>query len=70
MLEDTDVILTADHGMTQLDRNKKVYLDDYVTLSHILRIVTYYPVLLVYPKPGRDMELFDALSNMSHVKYA
>lgn len=47
--DDVDLIVTADHGMTSLDRSRTIYLGDYIDVSTV-DVVTWYPVLGLIPK--------------------
>ena len=56
-----DLIVTADHGMTSLERSRTIYLDDYVDLSTV-DIVTWYPVLGLRPNaPTTAAQLVEQL---------
>jgi len=60
LLDKVNLILVSDHGMTALDRNKVIFLDDYISLSDV-SIVTWSPVTALVPAPGREDSVYYAL---------
>jgi glycerol-3-phosphate O-acyltransferase 1/2/ectonucleotide pyrophosphatase/phosphodiesterase family protein 5 len=61
MLDNATIIFTADHGMTELSTQRMIYLDDYINMSDV-SVVTYFPVLNLRPKDGREAAVFNALN--------
>ncbi|MDH3298600.1 MAG: alkaline phosphatase family protein, partial [Gemmatimonadota bacterium] len=47
-LDDVNVIVVSDHGMSRLSPERVVFLDDYVALDSV-RVVDWSPVLAVWP---------------------
>jgi len=60
LLDSTNVVVTADHGMTLMEPERLVILDDYIELSAEEAFETG-AFLQIYPAPGREDEIFDAL---------
>jgi len=60
MLSTSNIIFTADHGMTQLARNRVINLGQYMRIADA-RIATYFPVLNIFPNPGKEQTIYNAL---------
>jgi predicted AlkP superfamily pyrophosphatase or phosphodiesterase len=56
----TDVVVTADHGMTLMEPERRVFLDDYVELS-AEEAFELGAFVQIYPAPGREDEILMAL---------
>ncbi len=60
-LEDrVTVVVTSDHGMTAMDQNKAIVLEDLIDLDSV-RIVDLSPVAMLEPKAGREEAVYRAL---------
>ena len=57
-----NIIVVSDHGMAAVDATRVVVLDDYVSLDDE-EVVDLNPTLGVFPKPGREDEVYRALSD-------
>lgn len=57
-------IVTSDHGMTDVDPEHVIVLDDYIDLS-VVDIVDRGPVLAVRPAAGREREVYENLAGVS-----
>lgn len=62
-----NLIVLADHGMTQTDNNHKVNPYDYVKKEWLERIHCDLPTH-VWPKKGCEKKVYEALLKMPHVK--
>eukprot|EP00698_Gefionella_okellyi_P023818 TRINITY_DN8242_c0_g1_i1.p1 TRINITY_DN8242_c0_g1~~TRINITY_DN8242_c0_g1_i1.p1 ORF type:complete len:468 (-),score=80.18 TRINITY_DN8242_c0_g1_i1:1034-2437(-) len=62
MRNSTNIIFLADHGMAELSPDRRIYLEDYITLSDVM-VVTYSPVMLLRPAAGKAQQVYDALVN-------
>ncbi|MFQ5741247.1 MAG: ectonucleotide pyrophosphatase/phosphodiesterase [Acidobacteriota bacterium] len=60
LLERVNLIFTSDHGMTELDPSRRIFLDDYLDLSS-LRVVDWSPVAALRPGPADVDKVFEAL---------
>lgn len=60
MLEKVNIIITSDHGMTSVNRNRVIFLDDYISLADV-SIVTWSPVTSIVPNPGMEDSIYNAL---------
>ena len=56
----TNVIIVADHGMTELSRERLVFLDDYINPDDV-NLISSSPVIMLNPKPGKEDEVYQAL---------
>ncbi len=66
--ERTDLIVVSDHGMTEINAEHTIALDDYVSLDS-LDVGDWSPVAMLIPKAGRDAYVFNALAHASpHVQ--
>jgi predicted AlkP superfamily pyrophosphatase or phosphodiesterase len=61
-------IVVSDHGMTQLDPTKTVYLSDFIQQDWFERIIGWNPVFFFQPKSKFRNEAIQALHNIDHVK--
>jgi predicted AlkP superfamily pyrophosphatase or phosphodiesterase len=66
LLDRTDLIVTTDHGMAELDPERVVFLDDYVDLDADVERVTWGAVTGLWPAPGRTDEVVSALRERPH----
>jgi predicted AlkP superfamily pyrophosphatase or phosphodiesterase len=55
-----NVIVVADHGMTEISGARSVYLDDYVSLDS-LNVIDWTPVAAIAPKAGHDNYVYTKL---------
>ncbi len=55
-----NVVVVADHGMTAVDAERVIALDEYVSMDS-LDVGDWNPVATIIPKPGRERYVFDAL---------
>jgi predicted AlkP superfamily pyrophosphatase or phosphodiesterase len=53
LLNQVNLLIVSDHGMATTSRERVIFLDDFVTVED-LHIVTWSPVLMLYPPPGRE----------------
>jgi hypothetical protein len=54
------VVITADHGMTNLNQSvKRIYLKDYINLDDVYRIVDYGVVVGISAMDGRSDAVID-----------
>ena len=70
-LEDTvTVIITSDHGMTEIDSNSRtVDLSQYIDLSAIkIATETGGPIMHILPEQGRLGEMYTNLSKVPHMR--
>jgi predicted AlkP superfamily pyrophosphatase or phosphodiesterase len=59
--DQTNIIVTSDHGMTAADANKVIYLDDYLDLSKVV-LSGETPVIGLSPKTGDAQQLYQKLA--------
>lgn len=57
-----NVVVVADHGMTEIRSSRAIALDDYVAMDS-LEIGDWDPVATIIPKPGREQYVYGALRN-------
>jgi predicted AlkP superfamily pyrophosphatase or phosphodiesterase len=62
VLETTNVVVTSDHGMAATSPDRVVIVDDYVELRGG-EVVDINPTLSIAPQPGREEEIYRALSD-------
>jgi len=62
-LADTvNIVIVSDHGMAETSIDRVVVLDDYISLDDV-EIIDVNPTLGLFPKPGRDEAVYQALVN-------
>ncbi|MEE9167109.1 MAG: ectonucleotide pyrophosphatase/phosphodiesterase [Candidatus Neomarinimicrobiota bacterium] len=59
-LDRINLILTSDHGMTGLSRQRVVFLDDYIDLETVT-VVDWSPVTAILPAEGLEDTVYHAL---------
>ncbi len=57
ILDKINMIIVADHGMSQLSENRLIFIDD-LTDTASVRIVDRSPVASLWPKPGKEDEVY------------
>jgi predicted AlkP superfamily pyrophosphatase or phosphodiesterase len=55
LLEQTNIIVVSDHGMTPISPDRVIFLDDYIDGS-LVEVVDWNPVLALRPRPGHEPE--------------
>jgi predicted AlkP superfamily pyrophosphatase or phosphodiesterase len=56
-----NIIVVSDHGMTAVSPDRVVVVDDYISLDDVV-ISDINPTVGVFPKPGREGAVYDALA--------
>ncbi len=62
LLDQVNIIIVADHGMTDLSEDKVIFIDDYISMQDL----DYYsltPVSMIAPIEGRLDSVYNALHN-------
>jgi predicted AlkP superfamily pyrophosphatase or phosphodiesterase len=62
LLDVTDIVVTSDHGLAETSMSRVVVLDDYISLADV-EIIDINPTLGLYPKPGREEGVYNALAS-------
>jgi predicted AlkP superfamily pyrophosphatase or phosphodiesterase len=62
ILNDINIIITSDHGMTSISPDKTIFLDDYIDLSSV-DIIDWSPIVSLRPHDGKKEEIYKALIN-------
>lgn len=57
-----NLIVTSDHGMTDVSRDRVIFLDDYINLEDVT-VVDWSPVAAILPNEGMEDSIYNALSN-------
>ena len=65
--DSVNVLVTSDHGMTEVSTNKLIDLLDYVDKSDITHAPSYGPVANIKVKDGKLEDTMRRLSNVSHL---
>lgn len=61
MRDDINVVLFSDHGMTDLQWMEKVIeLDNYIDMTHIIKMMDRGPVVSLWPKQDKFEEVSSA----------
>jgi predicted AlkP superfamily pyrophosphatase or phosphodiesterase len=61
LADEIDLILTSDHGMTELSPDRVIFLDDYLDLSTVT-VVDWSPVLLLSARDGDNERVYRQLA--------
>ncbi|MFQ6675111.1 MAG: nucleotide pyrophosphatase/phosphodiesterase family protein, partial [Fidelibacterota bacterium] len=59
-LDDLNIIVTSDHGMTATSPDRVIFLDDYINLEEVL-VVDWSPVAMIRPGPGMEEAVYSQL---------
>ncbi len=62
-----DFIIVSDHGMTQTDINKTVYMEDYINFNWVDTILSGNPIYYVYTKEDCVDSLYTNLKKAKHI---
>ena len=62
ILDNVNVVITSDHGLSETHVDRIVALDDYIDLDDV-EIIDINPTLGLLPKPGRQDAVYNALAN-------
>ncbi len=57
---DINIIFVSDHGMTDLDEEKVIFLDDIIDLSDV-HVIDWSPMAAIAPRDGKTDEVYQAL---------
>lgn len=59
----TDLVILSDHGMTEMSRDRVIFLDDYVDIEPA-EIADFAPATAIVPRPGRLEHLYRGLTGV------
>jgi len=62
LLNKVNIMILSDHGMAQLNRERVVYLDDYLDLTN-LEILNWYPVLDIWCDESKVDSIYNLIYN-------
>lgn len=60
LMEQIDIVVVSDHGITRTDSTQVIFLDDYVELDQA-GVIDWSPILGLRPDEGIQGEIYDAL---------
>ena len=60
ILDSVNIIITSDHGMSQLSRDRVIFLDDYINV-HDVRMVDWSPVAMILPEDDSIASVYSDL---------
>lgn len=60
ILDDINIIITSDHGMAGLSRDRVIFLDDYININDV-RMVDWSPVAMILPEDDSIVSTYNAL---------
>lgn len=60
-LDSMNLIITSDHGMTDVSRDRVIFLDDYIDLEDVT-VVDWSPLAAIIPDEGMEQSVFNGLS--------
>jgi predicted AlkP superfamily pyrophosphatase or phosphodiesterase len=60
LLDDANIVVVSDHGMTSTTRARTIVVDDYISLADV-EIADINPTLGLTPRAGKEAAVFDAL---------
>ena len=62
ILDNINIIITSDHGMAGLSRDRVIFLDDYININDV-RMVDWSPVAMILPEDDSIVSTYSALYN-------
>ena len=63
LLDKVNIIVTADHGMVEIDRDRMIFLDDYIDLEDVT-MAGWSPVAGIIPNEGLEDSIYNSLVNV------
>tara|TARA_Y100000758_G_scaffold270133_1_gene211986 strand:+ start:183 stop:1424 length:1242 start_codon:yes stop_codon:yes gene_type:complete len=60
ILDNINIIITSDHGMAGLSRDRVIFLDDYININDV-RMVDWSPVAMILPEDDSIVSTYSAL---------
>ena len=60
ILDNINIIITSDHGMSGLSRDRVIFLDDYININDV-RMVDWSPVAMILPEDDSIVSTYSAL---------
>ena len=63
LLDEVNIIVTADHGMVETDRERMIFLDDFINLSDVT-MAGWSPVAGIIPNEGLEDSIYNSLVNV------
>lgn len=64
--EKLNIILVADHGMTEISPARQIFLEDHLDPSQVI-VADWSPVLALFPKVLSEDEIYERLKNVPHL---
>ena len=68
LLDQINLIIVSDHGMTATSSERVIFLDDYIDLDDVM-VVDYTPVAMIRPKKGKLDVVYEALQAAEHARF-
>jgi predicted AlkP superfamily pyrophosphatase or phosphodiesterase len=62
LLDDVNLVVVSDHGMTPTSRERVIFLDDYIDVANV-DVIDWTPVAAIRPDSGREDEVFGRLTD-------
>eukprot|EP00011_Vannellida_sp_DIVA3-517-6-12_P002877 CAMPEP_0114619180 /NCGR_PEP_ID=MMETSP0168-20121206/8083_1 /TAXON_ID=95228 ORGANISM="Vannella sp., Strain DIVA3 517/6/12" /NCGR_SAMPLE_ID=MMETSP0168 /ASSEMBLY_ACC=CAM_ASM_000044 /LENGTH=483 /DNA_ID=CAMNT_0001830345 /DNA_START=18 /DNA_END=1466 /DNA_ORIENTATION=+ len=66
-VQDVNLIIVSDHGMTDVSDSQEILLDDYIDLEEDCEVLGWGAYASIYPKNGRAAQLLYQLQDAPHV---
>ncbi len=66
--DDINILFVSDHGMTNLDEDKMVFLDDIIDLRDV-HVIDWTPVAMIEPDDGKADEIYEELASAPQAEY-
>ena len=60
LTDQVDIIIISDHGMSQLSRDKVIFIDDFINLDDVT-MVEWSPVSMIIPTEGKEDAIYQSL---------
>jgi predicted AlkP superfamily pyrophosphatase or phosphodiesterase len=61
LFENAAIIILSDHGMAPVEKERTIYLDDYLPAADSVRIVDWGIVVSLWPRPGSEERTYRSL---------
>jgi ectonucleotide pyrophosphatase/phosphodiesterase family protein 5 len=62
LFNQVNIIIVSDHGMSQLSRERVIFLDDYIDLDDV-EMVDWSPISMIIPNEGKEEVVYSALKD-------
>ena len=68
LLDEVNLVITSDHGMTTISRDSVILLDDYIDLD-MVEVAEWRPIVALKPRDADAAQILGKLQDIQHVSF-